>query len=81
MRDDKPYYELRKEMSGCRVAQKDLAEAIGRGESYISDRMTLKNKEGFSVREAYQILDFLELPYDKFSFYFPNYSDRKRKCR
>lgn len=75
MRDDKPYYELRKEMSGCRVYQKDLASAIGRGTSYVSDRMTLKNKRGFSVREAYRILDLLELPHSKFSFYFPNYNN------
>lgn len=34
MRNDKPYYELRKEMSGCGAVQKDIAEAIGRGSSY-----------------------------------------------
>ena len=75
MRDDKPYYELRKEMSGCGAVQKDIAEAIGRGSSYVSVRMSLKNKRGFSVKEAYQILDLLELPYEKFSFYFPNYNN------
>ena len=75
MRDDKPYYALRKGMSGCGAVQKEIAEALGRGSSYVSDRMSLKNKRGFSVKEAYQILDLLELPHDKFSFYFPNYNN------
>ena len=62
MREDKPYYELRKEMYAKGVTQQDIAEELGRGDTYVSSRFSGKGQHGFTIEDAYTILDMLELP-------------------
>lgn len=73
MREDKPYYELRKEMYAKGVTQQDIAEELGRGDTYVSTRFSGKGQHGFTIEDAYTILDMLELPGKDLPKFFPDY--------
>ena len=69
MRDDKPFYRLRKEMYGLDVRQEDIAEAIGRSPSYVSVRM--RGKAEFNLSDIYRIMDVLGIAPEYMAEFFP----------
>lgn len=73
MREDKPYYELRKEMYAKGVTQQDIAEELGRGDTYVCSRFSGKGQHGFTIEDAYTILEMLELPAKDLPKFFPDY--------
>lgn len=69
MRDDKPFYRLRKEMYGLDINQEDIAQAIGRSPSYVSVRMC--GKAQFNLADIYGIMDVLQIAPENMAEFFP----------
>ena len=76
MRDDKPYYELRKEMYAKGVTHHEIAAELKKSTGYVSERMTAKNGNPFTISDAYSIMEMLELPVEQMHKYFPDYRRR-----
>lgn len=69
MRDDKRFFRVRQQMYALRVNQDDIAEAIGRSPSYVSDRM--RGKAQFNLADIYGIMDVLQIAPENMSEFFP----------
>lgn len=69
MRDDKPFYRLRKEMYGLDINQEDIAQAIGKSPSYVSVRMC--GKAQFDLADIYSIMDVLQIAPENMAEFFP----------
>lgn len=69
MRNDKPYFKLRQQLFALGLTQEELCREIGRGEQYVSFRMS--GKKPFTVDDAYKILELLEIPDSRFTEFFP----------
>jgi transcriptional regulator with XRE-family HTH domain len=65
----KRFKALRGAMIAKGIDQRYLAELLGRGECYISHRMT--GKAEWSMNEMYQIMDILDMPYERLHEMFP----------
>lgn len=69
MRDDKRFFRVRQQMYALRVNQDDIAEAIGRSPSYVSDRM--RGKAQFNLSDIYGIMDVLQIAPENMAEFFP----------
>ena len=65
----KPYRRLRFELHERDIDQSILADRLGRGDSYISDRMTGKNP--WTLREAFAMMQLIDAPLEQIADYFP----------
>ena len=65
----KPYRRLRFELHERDIDQSVLAGRLGRGDSYISDRMT--GKSPWSLREAFELMQIIDAPLEQIADYFP----------
>lgn len=83
MRNDKPYFKLRQQLFALGLTQEELCREIGRGEQYVSFRMS--GKKPFTVDDAYKILELLEIPDYRFTEFFPKgggeWNDNQRDRR
>ena len=69
MTDDKRFFRVRQQMYALRVNQDDIAEAIGRSPSYVSDRM--RGKAQFNLSDIYGIMDVLQIAPENMAEFFP----------
>ena len=65
----RPYWLLRGKMFEKDVKGYDIANLLGCGNGYVSERLT--GKRSFTIEEAYKILDYLDLPAEDIFTYFP----------
>lgn len=63
------FRRLRRRMLEKRVTLLDIELAVGLSKSSVGDRMA--GRIGWSLHDAYKILDLLELPYSSLPEYFP----------
>lgn len=67
----KPYLDLRKELYGAEIDQRQIGKIIGRSKSYVNVRMT--GKADWTIGEAYALLQALgRQPEEIYQFFPPN---------
>lgn len=71
MTEDKIYYELRKEMYAQHIRQEDIADRIGKCNSYVSER--LSGLRDWTIADAWTIMEMMDIPVEKFHVFFPDY--------
>lgn len=72
------YHELRAKLYAYRFLYRDIAERIGKSVSYVSLRF--EGKSDWTVDDAYLILEMIDEPAEKLSFYFPP-EEEGRGCK
>ena len=65
----KPFYKLRFRLGEADITQCILADRIGRSQGYVGRR--LAGTASWTLEDAYNILDMLELPDEALGEYFP----------
>lgn len=65
----RPYAALRAKMVERGIDQIYLAKITGLSQCRMSQRFTAKSP--WKLDEMYKVMDFLNLPYEDMSFYFP----------
>ncbi len=68
----------------CRLREKlflypDVAEKIGKSESYV--RLRMRGLYGFEINEAYKILQMIEEPPESIVQYFPPPAVEKKRLK
>lgn len=63
------FKKLKTVMYANDIDQKMLCKVIGRSQTYMTYRMT--GRAPFDLHDVYAICDFIRIPYDKISEYFP----------
>ena len=63
------YALLRRDMYMQCITQVEIGKALGKSQTYMTSRFC--GKECFTIDEGYKILDYMKIPYSKFTEYFP----------
>lgn len=61
---------LRAEMRRRGYIDADVCEVINKSQSYVSKRLSGSSGFTFTIQEGYLILDWLELPHERFTDFF-----------
>ena len=75
----KPYRMLRHAMDDADISRADIAMAIKRHPTYVDQRFRCEFP--WTVKDAYIILDRLNVPASEMAVYFPNEKIKGRKDR
>lgn len=63
------YFALRQRMYGAQITQKDIAEHLHKGVTYVSHRFLMK--QPWDMEDVYGICELLEIEFYKIPEYFP----------